>query len=806
MKRTAADRIRLFAVFIWIALLLCGCVRAETEVEYNVGSSGSVQEISPTPEAPVDHDLGLLRISELMAKNHATLPDRNGEFHDWVEIENISDHSVELSGWSLGDKRDKGKWSFPDMSLGSGEFCIVYCGSECEELSTAFSVSEDESIRLFTPAGNLADSIRCISAEADVSFVHGEDGEAELCRWPTPGLPNTGESYDLFAASHQTDSPLIISEVMSANNSVLPFINSYFDWVELRNVSAEPIELSEYYLSDDSSELHQWQFPRYTLKSGKSILVYCTHEPERLDGYIFHADFELDGLRDELYLSTEDGLVDFVSIHDVPLEGSLCRSENGGFVYCVKPTPGKENAAGAYRVSKEPVPLTPDGVFNGVESVAAALSAEGVIHYTLDGSIPTEDSAIYTEPIVLTKTTVLRAVSVEEGCAVSRPITQSFLLNENHSLPVISLATDSPAAFRSIYYGQRKWVKLPASVSLYEDGESFTIKCGVSMKGWTSLNDQKKNLSVSFGGRFGSEALRYDVFDNGIDCYTDLSIRAGQDQYSAVIRNELCQELCLDMSESTLTQESKACVLYINGKYWGIYYLKEELNRQFYATHANVRKESVTNEKAPFNAVGSFYEDVLSFVYKNDLSDDENYAHICSVIDIDSFIDWVILESFCVNTDTQGNLRVYRSDENDGLWRFAFYDLDWSFLDSTFDFRGLYYGDENCGYELPALMRNLFLNAQFRERFLTRFAEVNRGVLSNESVLRKIDELASTIEPEMPRDRERWGLRLDRWYSRLETLRSFITRNTWDAHNREQLRRIYALFGMSSEEFYRYFE
>ena len=80
---------------------------------------------------------------------------------------------------------------------------------------------------------------------------------------------------------------------------------------------------------------------------------------------------------------------------------------------------------------------------------------------------------------------------------------------------------------------------------------------------------------------------------------------------------------------------------------------------------------------------------------------------------------------------------------------------------------------------MPSLIIKLCQNPDFRERVLSRYAELLSGVLSNEHVLQRIDELQALLEPEVPRDRERWGLTTERWYKRVEELRAFIGGNDW---------------------------
>ena len=60
------------------------------------------------------------------------------------------------------------------------------------------------------------------------------------------------------------------------------------------------------------------------------------------------------------------------------------------------------------------------------------------------------------------------------------------------------------------------------------------------------------------------------------------------------------------------------------------------------------------------------------------MSLDENYDHICSVLDIDNVVDWFLIEGYTANSDVNGNMRYFKLNDG-GKWQIAFYDLDWTF-------------------------------------------------------------------------------------------------------------------------------
>ena len=761
-------------------LLLAGCAQQQTPQENAPAAQPSLPAQSAEPAAqeaaPASDYAGQLRISEVMAKNDAVLADQDGSFPDWIELENISAGELSLAGWSVSDKEGSA-WTLPDMLLQPGGLVLMLCNGV---QGPDFSLSEGETLRLYAPDGTEQDAVRC-TAETDCSQIRSDDGGFVTCRYPTPCGANTPEGYEAVC-EERASSGLCIWEAACANRSAtLLATGERSDWVELRNAGSAAMRLDGCSLTDDPKEPRKYLLPERELAPGELLLLACEGDLEASEG---NTGFSLSASGDALYLYDASGaLLDYVSLLGIPMDGSIGRMEGrGGFFRFASATPGEANGAGYRRLSAAPAALTPDGCYDGAEKLTVELSAPGTIRYTTDGSLPDESSSVYSGPIALDRTTVIRAVSWEEGALASEAVTYSYFLNEGHSLPVLSLALDDEARFQTIYSNSWKNTVIDANLALYDGEHSFNRRCGVSLKGWTSLSLPKKSLGVDFKGVYGGN-LEADVFGNGVTEFSTLAIRAGQDYTSSIFRNELVEELCLEGSEHLYTQASKYCVLYINGAYYGIYCLKEDFSRQYYASHTGTDKSSCTVLKTPVGPGSGVYEDVVTFAWYENLCREENYRQICETIDIDSLIDWFLFESFCANTDTQGNCRLMRSTQTDGLWDFALYDLDWGFWYAGSDFSVLLGGFGNTGSQMPPLLRGLLRNAEFRDRCFSRFAELNRGVLSNGHVLAKIDELEALLEPEAARDRERWGLNIESWHDEVDRLRAFILDNDWDTHN-----------------------
>ena len=795
---------RLLSGLLLASLLLSACGGgAEVSPVETMPAVSAVVTPEPTPEPA----RAKLRISELAAKNRALLRDEDGDFSDWIEVENYGEEDVDLSGFRLTDRESRPGLPLSGV-LKAGERRLFWASGKDRpaEGHGDFSLSPDETVCLIDGFGRLLSAAPCLTELADHTVSLGEDGEYRVSVYPTPGYPNTKAGYDAWQETLKVTGPLIIQEACVYNpGDTAAWRLRTDDWVELKNISEEAVLLSDYCLSDDWAVPGRWRLPERELMPGAVYLLRCgdgraSSQPDPDTG------FSLDAAAEQLYLSKTDGtLVDYASLKGIPYGGTLGRMDGEpGWFFFAAPSPAEDNRDGCRRVSAAPRLLKPDGVFNDVKSVEVALTAEGEIHYTTGYDFPTAESERYDKPFTLEKTTVVRAVAVEEGALPSRPAVFNYIVNEYHTLPVLSLVADSRQRFVWMYQDGAKGTELPANLSLYEEDGGFSIGCGVRMHGESSLVLEKKNMSVRFRGAYGQETLEYDVYDGGVDRFRTLVLRAGQDYYATLIKNALVQNLCLQAGNRAVTGRSKFCILYANGEYMGIYNLMEKTNEQLYADLMGVSRDSVEVIEAGAAPNDSIYKELFTYCTTHDLSVAENYEHVQELLDIDSLIDWIVLEGFSANTDlSNGNLRYARSSEGDGKWRLMLYDLDASFWDSAtaytniFDNYPLYMRQVGSKLIVPLLR-----SPAFKDRMLRRMGELLNGVLSDENVLAEIDRLVAELAPEVERDYTAHGMHISKWHSDIQRLRARFSEGTWHAACVNQ---ICGLLNLSDEQRAEYF-
>ncbi len=171
-----------------------------------------------------------LYINEWLAANSATLTDpADGQFDDWFELFNPSDIPVDLSGYRVSETlAETGqRWRIPNgTTIPPRGFLLVWADEDAEQnvpgalgLHADFRLSKDgETIALFAPDGQLADSVTFGPQTDDVAEGRSPDGGPGIAflAVPTPGGPNAlpaggAEEIALFVPSLTATGELILT-------------------------------------------------------------------------------------------------------------------------------------------------------------------------------------------------------------------------------------------------------------------------------------------------------------------------------------------------------------------------------------------------------------------------------------------------------------------------------------------------------------------------------------------------------------------------------------------------------------------
>ncbi len=719
-----------------------------------------------------------LVVSEVLLSQSGVVFD--GALRDVVEITNRSDADQSTRGWYLSDGGDPYAYALPESTLAPGQCMTLVVSRD----TTGFSLAVGESVYLTGPSFAYAPPVACLEPQPGTSIqLSFDQGEATVSQGPVSlGFANGEQGHGQWLRQSLPDG-LYISEIMTANQSYLagPY-GKTFDWVELYNASQQTIDLSSYAFTSDGGRPSRYPLPSQTLAPGQYAVLILTDKTENLpQGYGVVA-MTLSSQGDCLYLSRDGVLVDGVNIPALSPDHSYGRAGNAAaFSLLSKPTPGSGNASAAVQ-AQMPVAITAQGCYNGVDYIDVELSGEGDIYYTTDASYPGSNARRYTGPIRVTRTTVIRAQCRGEGMESSQVLDLTYLLNQGDQLDVVTVVAEPEEllGWGGIYNNYWLEVEIPATVSLFEQGGGgFTERCGLRMFGGYTRAFPKKSFACMFRDKYGASSLEYPLFgEEGLDEYHAFVLRTGgQDSVKGRMRDELITSLVAQYTNVPV-QDYRVVTLYLNGKFWGVYYVREKVNENFIAGHYNVRPEDVTLEFG--NGASPEYRELIRFCKTHDLSIQENYDYVASQVDIDEFIDFHVAEMWTGNVD-MGNIKYFRVPG--GKWTWVLYDTDLGLTMAEYNSVAEQIDPAGNGTDnifSTELIVSLLENPQFKEKFLRRMAWQMETIWNKEQMFERIDYLENLIRPDMERDIARWNESLDFWNTKLRYLRYVVeNRSHW---------------------------
>ena len=403
---------------------------------------------------------------------------------------------------------------------------------------------------------------------------------------------------------------------MASNTSVIADeFGEYDDWVELYNPTNSPIDIGGMFISDNLANPTDWLIPDTdptltTIPAGGYLLLWFDKD---IDQGLLHVDSKLSASGEEIGLFAADGtLIDSRIFGIQTTDISEGRTPNGGpgWGFFSFPTPLAANTTTPGTINADtPIADLQSGLYDNAQLVTlTSTTPNAVIYYTTDGSIPTELSTLYTSPISITTNTPLRAVAVAPNYDSSVPATYNYLIDVEHTFPVVTITADDSLMFdpaNGMYTRFWEDIEIPAHVELIEtDGTvGFSQIVGIEIQGSGSAEFPQKSIGMKAKNSLGGNKFEYPVFpDLPLDEYRSLVVRnSGQDRNVTMFRDAFVSSLVRDLSDvgdiieppRLFTQGYRPSVVYINGEYWGVYNIRERMDKRYLKTHFNLDEEDV---------------------------------------------------------------------------------------------------------------------------------------------------------------------------------------------------------------------
>lgn len=757
-------------------------------------------------------------LNEVLAFNSMIFADEEGDFEDWIELRNPTVGPINLDGYTLtDDPDDPRKWTFPAVTIDPGEFLVIWASGKNRRRPGTWSFSNPLSLEFESGGfhdGNVA-QIRVNGKERSLN-LRG----LNIVRLNEQGNHVESTVYDTWESSDAADSLVRYLDRLSRGEILIVAVKDEASGHLSPAARAALAALGSEHVAK-CGEWDSWGMIS-VVGQGKLVEDYRPSGEGAAVGSLvskmtLHTSFRIDKDGDYLGLYAPDGtVVDSLSFAEQVRDVSIGRLANGSAIWhhFAEPTPGApNNTPPADGIAEPPQSILGSGFYRGTITVAlSTMTEKATICYTLDGSLPTEGSPRYAAPLILDTTQVLHARAFKQGLIPSSIMTYTFFINEAVHLPVLSLTTDpvnmwdkqigiytvglDPARPNFAQRG-REWER-PVTVEFFEEGGAlgFALDAGIRIFGHTTREFPNKSFILYFRKTYGPGHLEYQVFkEKDINSFSSLVVRnGGNDGEGSLPRMRDALMHALWAEEGGLVSAKRSVVVYLNGRPWGIYNLREHIDRDYIASNYQIDDcDLVTEEKTVKTGDAVQWDATLSFFESQDLRLEDNYAKVQQLIDIKNFTDYQIFQIYSGNIDVWGNYVRFRPRIPEGKWRWIMWDMDltfgletdipvshdslaWHTRDNPRPDLGSAWADGDLW--LTVMLRKLLEKEGYRTYFINRFADLLNATLHPTHVIAKIDSFASVIEPDVPLLkmtpwRSDLGFSLDEWKANVEELRDF---------------------------------
>ena len=697
-----------------------------------------------------------------------------------LELYNSEDKDIDLKDYIITNGRKS--YSFDTAIIKSKEYLVLYLDKKEEENHIDLDIIIGDNLRLLDKHKNEITNAIIRNVEIDNS-IGLYNGIYEYYETPSIGKVND----DTYIKDKDSKRDIIINEVSSVGS----------EWIELKNITDEDINLSKYSITDNGGKLVK--LPDVVIKANGYYVMYCSDSIFTNNGTLY-TGFHINNTNERIKLYKNGNLIDAFDVGRLN-SGMSSGISDGKKVYYKNTTKGFKNSDDYYiGYSEEPKFSINGGYVDKGTKIEIETSDDSEIYYTLDGSFPNKNSKVYEGPIEVNNTVVIKAIAYKDDYIESKEISRTFVVGRTHDIAFVSISSN-PSSFFSDYEGilvygyyynfKQDWER-KVDFEFYEPdgslGVSFTG--GTKLVGQDSREEPQKSMAIYLRESYGQSSVTYPFFDSDVTTFKSFVLRnSGEDPNRIKIKDTFLAGVLKGQMDIDI-QDYRPVAVYINGAYYGLYNLREKMNENYIVSNFGYEKGTNTVIKGDYQAqAGSLYtyNELVNYIRNHDTRNEDVYKYLETQIDMQELANYWVARTYYAETDT-GNIRCWKNAN--GKWRWMLYDQDWSLFPSLYRYVDLYYPFEPYGHGIgnyfsTIITYKLWQNWRFRDLYLSTFAYHMKNTFNPDRMIKILEEQASVVETEMPYHIDRWYYdyasvgklpisSMDGWRYNLETLKNII--------------------------------
>ena len=508
-----------------------------------------------------------------------------------------------------------------------------------------------------------------------------------------------------------------------------------------------------------------------------------------------HASFKLSTGETIIISDTNEVVFDSIAVPE-GLTPNLSRGRTpdgiGNWCFFNTPTPNSSNNQSNCYSSITPAPVIdlPSGWYASTNPVSITTAKNATSHYTTNGDEPDQNDPVVNGNIYVSQTSVLSVKSFSNnGQALPSPtIDRTYIIDEdNYNLPVISIITDEDhlwdwntgiyvmgpnAGSNYPYFGSNFWEPWSKKSRMeYFDryqNKQFEAVFDLEIHGGWSRAEAQKSFRIDAKSMYTGD-VEYPLIERKpeITSYNNFNLRnGGQHGIFDRIQDGAISRLADGTHIDRMGYQ--ACLVYLNGAYWGLYGIREKFDEHYVESNHGVDKDEVQllNRDGALMGDESHFTESYNIITNLSPSSSNFMEVFGSRFDIKNYIDYFVFQTYIQNRDWLGiawglnNVKLWRQDSLDSKWRYMLYDTDFGF--------GLYGGNIYENYinlarnpsnpnQHSEIFDHILDNAEFRCQFVNRYNDLINTTFQANNVNGIIDELKTELAPAIPEHVANWS-------------------------------------------------
>lgn len=442
----------------------------------------------------------------------------------------------------------------------------------------------------------------------------------------------------------------------------------------------------------------------------------------------------------------------------------------------------------------------------GLKTINLNIPKGWSVYYTRDGTTPNKSSEKANNKIAINGDEALY-FAIYMGNNTPVYTSNTYITTRKQSLPIFSIITDPAYLFDSIngiyemgccadlkspFKGANFWKKEEKQIHIEfidNNKQAFSQGAGIKIFGGYSVSMPQKSFAIYARKEYGSNRFTYPLFPQlPFKKYKNFVLRnAGGDMQGAHIRDAYATQLT--KSSGVAYQEYRPVVVYINGKYWGIYSLREKINEHFINAHFGIDKSKVAIIRPPNKvqdgpkSVLKDYHDLIHFLQTKEKLDNTDISKVQQQIDIEDYLKYSIIQIYLGNSDATENIRLYKDIDKNTPFKTVLFDLDMTLNIFDKDKHNensleLFTSKDDVKSQYPKqytiLLRKLLTNDSIKNQFINFFNDALNTYFKYDIANNLLSEMNNDWAVEIKNHRNRWDVTELRYNRSINRLKVFI--------------------------------